>query len=221
MGGAAPEGSHAARARPATALARARAALSEVRKRAPARPCAPHPAAPPPPSATRPTLARGEAAPRATRATRRVAALAGARARVHIPGCQSAQQHSKFYDAELEPWVHYVPIKEDLSDLEEKVLWARAHDAEVRAVAERGTRFARERLSMQDVLEYERLALEELRAMLPPAEQRAAVRLEGCRAGDDAKGCWGDAEGRAPRRPCAVLRAIAESERVAGLAPLA
>eukprot|EP00966_Prymnesium_polylepis_P055705 1288496-Prymnesium_polylepis.1 len=32
------------------------------------------------------------------------------------------------------PWVHYVPIAADFSDLGRAVRWARAHDREVRAI---------------------------------------------------------------------------------------
>lgn len=31
----------------------------------------------------------------------------------------------------VRPWVHYVPLKMDLSDLAEKLEWARTHDAEL------------------------------------------------------------------------------------------
>ena len=46
-----------------------------------------------------------------------------------------------FYDR-LEPWVHYVPIKRDLSDLEAKVNWLRANDDKARAISQQGTLFA-------------------------------------------------------------------------------
>ena len=44
------------------------------------------------------------------------------------------KQDSPFYEhfySKLEPWTHYVPLKRDLSDVVEKVQWAREHDEEV------------------------------------------------------------------------------------------
>ena len=114
---------------------------------------------------------------------------------------ESTSGNAQFYDAELKAFEHYVPVSADLSDLEERVEWAWANDAGARAVAEAGTRFAYERLSLQDVWEYERAVLEELGAM----GGGAGVRLEGCAPGVDAAGgCWGDAGGRAPARGCSA-----------------
>lgn len=42
----------------------------------------------------------------------------------------------------LEPWVHYVPVKRDLSDLEEKIQWADTHPEEVSKMIENTTRIA-------------------------------------------------------------------------------
>eukprot|EP00978_Attheya_sp_CCMP212_P027955 scaffold95132_cov59-Attheya_sp.AAC.1 len=39
----------------------------------------------------------------------------------------------------LEPWVHYIPIAKELTDLEEKMKWVMEHDTEARHIAERGT----------------------------------------------------------------------------------
>ena len=46
-----------------------------------------------------------------------------------------------FYD-EMKPYVHYVPIKQDLSDLKEKYDWAESHPAEAQAIAKAGTELA-------------------------------------------------------------------------------
>jgi Glycosyl transferase family 90 len=42
-----------------------------------------------------------------------------------------------YYD-KLQPWVHYVPVKNDLSDLEEQVAWCLDHDAEAEEIGARG-----------------------------------------------------------------------------------
>jgi Glycosyl transferase family 90 len=39
----------------------------------------------------------------------------------------------------LEPWVHYVPIGEDLSDVEEKIQWVLDHDLEAFEITKRAT----------------------------------------------------------------------------------
>lgn len=58
-----------------------------------------------------------------------------------------------FYRA-IKPHVHYVPVKSDLSDLIEKILWAKDHDEECRQIAERACQFAKENLLYSDVLNY-------------------------------------------------------------------
>ena len=40
-----------------------------------------------------------------------------------------------YYD-KIRPWEHYVPVKKDISDLEEKVSWAIENDSEARAISE-------------------------------------------------------------------------------------
>jgi hypothetical protein len=47
-----------------------------------------------------------------------------------------------YYDA-LKPFEHYVPVAADMADLEDKIEWVRSHDAEARAIAERGQALAR------------------------------------------------------------------------------
>ena len=44
---------------------------------------------------------------------------------------QDSDYYEYFY-RELEPWVHYVPLKRDISDVVEKVTWARENDEKVR-----------------------------------------------------------------------------------------
>lgn len=39
----------------------------------------------------------------------------------------------------LEPWIHYIPIERDFSDLDEKVIWMIRHDAEARRISDRAT----------------------------------------------------------------------------------
>ncbi|XP_069495138.1 protein O-glucosyltransferase 2 isoform X2 [Ambystoma mexicanum] len=59
------------------------------------------------------------------------------------------KQESIFYEHfynELQPWKHYIPFKRDLSDLLEKLKWAKDHDEEARNIAKAGQEFARNNL---------------------------------------------------------------------------
>merc|ERR1719296_469743 len=47
----------------------------------------------------------------------------------------------EWFHSLLRPWVHYIPIKEDSSDVCEKLQWARAHPEEAEAIAGRGRAF--------------------------------------------------------------------------------
>jgi hypothetical protein len=46
-----------------------------------------------------------------------------------------------FYD-EMKPYVHFIPVKQDLSDLREKFEWAVAHPEEAETIAKQATEFA-------------------------------------------------------------------------------
>lgn len=59
-----------------------------------------------------------------------------------LDGCCVLKVASRFgyrqwYYHRLEPWVHYVPVAADLSDLVERVEWVRIHDAECAEIARR------------------------------------------------------------------------------------
>jgi hypothetical protein len=45
------------------------------------------------------------------------------------------------------PYVHYIPLKQDLSDLKEVMEWVRDHPAEVKTIAEKGEKFYWEYMS--------------------------------------------------------------------------
>lgn len=63
-------------------------------------------------------------------------------------GCCVLKVESQFgyrqwYYDELRPFEHYVPVRADMADLGERIEWLRTHDAEARAIAERGQALAR------------------------------------------------------------------------------
>ncbi|XP_070799183.1 protein O-glucosyltransferase 2 isoform X3 [Pituophis catenifer annectens] len=58
---------------------------------------------------------------------------------------QDSIYYEHFYN-ELQPWKHFVPFKNDLSDLMEKLQWAKDHDEEAKKIAKAGQEFARNAL---------------------------------------------------------------------------
>jgi hypothetical protein len=54
----------------------------------------------------------------------------------------------------LQPYVHYVPIKKDLSDLHEAVAWAINHDKECLEISKRAYDFASSNITHSRVLQY-------------------------------------------------------------------
>lgn len=73
-----------------------------------------------------------------------------------------------WFDAGVKPWIHYVPLANDLPDLEERISWAQAHEDEVRAIAVRAQRFAYKDLTDAAMLGYMRLLLTEYAKLLRP-----------------------------------------------------
>lgn len=60
----------------------------------------------------------------------------------------------QWYYEGLEPYRHYIPVKTDLSDLLHQIEWARQHDSEARAIADRAQEFVKNNLSIEDVYLY-------------------------------------------------------------------
>ncbi|MBX7066698.1 MAG: hypothetical protein K1X28_05655 [Parachlamydiales bacterium] len=73
---------------------------------------------------------------------------------------QESDQEQWFYSA-LKPYTHYIPIKNDMSDLIEKVEWARSHDTEVQQIIQNAQDFAKNNLLPEDDYLYLYLALKE------------------------------------------------------------
>lgn len=66
----------------------------------------------------------------------------------------AASNWEQWYSNELIPYVHYVPVKADLNDLVEKVLWAQQHDKEAETIAKNAREFALSHLTISDHLIY-------------------------------------------------------------------
>ena len=67
--------------------------------------------------------------------------------RLHLGCCvlkiDSQHGYRQWYYDRIRPWEHFVPVRADMSDLIEKIDWARSHDAEAKAIASNGQAFAR------------------------------------------------------------------------------
>lgn len=58
----------------------------------------------------------------------------------------------QWYYPQLKPYVHYLPVKADFSDLETQFLWAEANQKQAKAIAENGRRFAKKVFSKAMIL---------------------------------------------------------------------
>ncbi len=67
----------------------------------------------------------------------------------------------QWYYGGLKPYVHFLPLKEDLGDLLEQINWAKEHDEDAKKMAERSTEFVKENLSAESIFHYMTLLLTE------------------------------------------------------------
>ncbi|XP_060159992.1 protein O-glucosyltransferase 3 isoform X3 [Globicephala melas] len=80
---------------------------------------------------------------------------------------QDSPYYEHFYMA-LKPWKHYVPIKRNLSDLLEKVEWAKENDEEAKKIAKEG------QLTARDLLQPHRLYCYYYRVLQKYAERQTS-----------------------------------------------
>ena len=67
------------------------------------------------------------------------------------------KQDSKYYEhyyRDLKPWVHYVPVKEDLSDLVDQIKWAQNNDEKAKQIALNAREFAINNLLPDQIICY-------------------------------------------------------------------
>jgi hypothetical protein len=55
---------------------------------------------------------------------------------------ESEHGYRQWYYDQLKPWIHYVPVSADLSDMDDIVAWVMAHDDDARAIGAAGQAFA-------------------------------------------------------------------------------
>ena len=64
---------------------------------------------------------------------------------IMVSGCLPFKHESpykQYYEAGLEPYVHYVPVKRDFSDLIDQIQWARANDDKAQEIVTNAQKFA-------------------------------------------------------------------------------
>jgi hypothetical protein len=76
----------------------------------------------------------------------------------------------EFFVDDLEPWVHYVPIKQDLSDLSERLSYLRDHDDLAKRIGQAGQDFAYQNLTLPALECYTLHALEFMAGVMRPVD---------------------------------------------------
>jgi len=66
---------------------------------------------------------------------------------------QESPQHQWFY-SEMKPWVHYVPVAHDLSDLFETIDWLRANEDKAKEISDNAIAFAEYRFTLDRMLKF-------------------------------------------------------------------
>lgn len=67
----------------------------------------------------------------------------------------------EFFYPQLKPWVHYIPVKQDLSDVRELLQFVKENDGITQEIAKRGKEFILDHLRMEDISCYwEKLLIE-------------------------------------------------------------
>ena len=54
----------------------------------------------------------------------------------------AADPHVEFFQSQLQPWVHYVPVEKDFSDLFSRLQWLGDHQAEAQKIGRAGREWA-------------------------------------------------------------------------------
>eukprot|EP00795_Rhopilema_esculentum_P002107 gene2107-17685_t len=77
----------------------------------------------------------------------------------HLFLCDSVVFHvgdewKEFFYPAMKPWVHFIPVDTDLSNVSDLIEFARANDDMVREIAKRGREFILSHLRMKDIQEY-------------------------------------------------------------------
>ena len=66
---------------------------------------------------------------------------------------QDSDYYEHFYHR-LQPWVHYVPVKRDISDILERLQWAGQHNEKAKEMARNAAQFVQDNLLPEDLYCY-------------------------------------------------------------------
>ncbi|XP_048406289.1 protein O-glucosyltransferase 1 isoform X2 [Stegostoma tigrinum] len=85
----------------------------------------------------------------------------------------------EFFYSQLKPWVHYIPVNQDLSNVQELLHFVQENDHIAREIAERGRRFILEHLKMEDVSCYWKQLLTRYSKLLlyKPKKQKKYIQI--------------------------------------------
>lgn len=64
-----------------------------------------------------------------------------------------------YYSRFFKPWIHYIPVEYDLSDLIQKIEWANENPREAYAIMKRANNLSKELFQPQEVICYTNIAL--------------------------------------------------------------
>ncbi len=67
---------------------------------------------------------------------------------------ESLFNDTTWIDRNLKAWVHYVPVKADLSDLEEQIIWCKKNDDECKKIVRNAKVFARTYFNKETICDY-------------------------------------------------------------------
>lgn len=87
----------------------------------------------------------------------------------------------EFFQPLMKPWVHYIPVQNDLSDLVDRVRWAREHETEARLIGQRAAEFAQDFLTTSAWQFYIKHLLRHYSSLIKyePKRRPAAKRFKG------------------------------------------
>ena len=72
-------------------------------------------------------------------------------------------EYKMWFSDDIKPYVHYVPVKGDLSDLIEKIKWCKTHDSECKKMAENCRSYYVKNLCKDGILDHLKTTLDELK----------------------------------------------------------
>lgn len=102
------------------------------------------------------------------------------------------KQESTYYEhfyRDLVPWQHYVPFKRDLSDLDQRLKWALAHDDEAKKIAVSSRQFIRENILPKDIFCYHMKVFQEYARRQTKPPQTADTSWDTVNQPDEATDC--------------------------------